>query len=214
MPKSLRKEILRKLFHLMELPALVVYSIIRHVWSDKAAGLALTALFLLLMEIEYVRLEVKPKFPEAIDVFRPREKDNVTGAIFFVAATIICFSVFDYTIAFTALLLTIFGDLASALIGIKFGKHKLFRKKSLEGFLAGLAMNLIVGALIMPDYPAIYLTMAFVASTVELLTGKLDDNLTVPLFAGFTGQLIAYEMQVNLTSLSGPLALIFKSIGF
>jgi dolichol kinase len=210
--RSIRAEILRKLFHLMELPMLLIYSFIRFLWAEKVAGLILTAFFLILMEVEYLRLELKPKFPDPFNVFRPREKDNVTGAIFFVAATIIVFGVFDYIIAFTALLLTVFGDLASAMIGIKFGKHKIFRKKSLEGFLAGLAINILVGALILPMYPAIYITMAFVASTVELLTGKLDDNLTVPLFAAFTGQLIAYEMQVNLSSAIGPLDILFKSL--
>jgi dolichol kinase len=216
MSKSLRKELLRKLVHLMELPVLAGYSIIRHVWSDKAAGLALTALFLILMEVEYVRLEVKPKIkiPNAFNVLRPHEKDNVTGAIFFVAATIIAFSVFDYPIASLALLLAIFGDLTSALVGIKFGRHKIFKKKSLEGFLAGLAINLLTGFLIMPDFPAIYVMMALVASTVELLTGKLDDNLTVPLFAGFTGQLIAYQMQANLSSFHGIADIIFRSLGF
>ena len=34
--------------------------------------------------------------------------------------------------------------------------------------------------------------MAIVASFVEVITNKLDDNLTVPLFAGFVGQMIVY----------------------
>jgi dolichol kinase len=164
------------------------------------------------MEVEYLRLEIKPKLPDSFKVFRPREKDNVTGAIFFVAATIIAVSVFDYPIAFLALMFTVFGDLTSSMAGIKFGKHKMFRNKSFEGFISGLAVNLLVGAFLMPGLPAIYIMMAFVASTVELLTGKLDDNLTVPLFAGFTGQLIAYAMQVDFSSAAGPLDIIFKSI--
>jgi len=189
----------------MELPILLAYAVTRYFWSEKIAILVLTGIFLLLMEIEYIRLEVKPKIPNAFNVFRAREKDNVAGSIFFVAATIMAFSVFDYSIALTALLLTVFGDLAAALIGIKFGKIKIFRQKSLEGFLAGLVMNLCVGFLIMPDFPALYITMAFVASTVELLTGKLDDNLTVPLFAGFTGQIIAFMTRADLTAFPGPL---------
>ena len=212
MPKSLRKEILRKLFHLLEVPVLLAYSFCRYFWSEKVAILALTALFLVLMEVEYVRLEVKPKLPRILNILRPREKDNVAGSIFFIAATIIVFAVFDYTIALTALLLTVCGDLASALVGIKFGAHKIFRQKTLEGFLAGLVVNLAVGFLILPDFPAIYVTMAFVASTVELLTGKLDDNLTVPLFAGFTGQIMAYMMQANLGSFPGPMEWLFKLI--
>lgn len=200
------------MFHLMEVPVLLVYALTRFFWSEKIAILALTGLFLLLMEIEYIRLEVKPKIPNAFNVFRAKERDNVAGSIFFVAATIMAFSVFDYSIALVALLLTVFGDLAAALVGIKFGKIKIFRDKSLEGFLAGLVMNLVVGFLIMPDFPALYITMAFVASTVELLTGKLDDNLTVPLFAGFTGQIVAFMTRVDLSAFPGPMQWFFNLI--
>ncbi|HRY91187.1 MAG TPA: hypothetical protein P5229_02485, partial [Candidatus Gracilibacteria bacterium] len=200
----------RKLFHLLEIPVLFGYSFARYFWSEKIAIMVLTALFLLLMEIEYVRLEVKIKLPSFLDVLRPRERNNVTGAIFFVAATIIVFAAFDYGVALLALFLTVFGDLASALIGIKFGKHEIFRHKTMEGFIAGLITNLLVGWMIIPMYPAVFITMAIVASVVELLTGKLDDNLTVPLFAGFTGQVIAYSIGATLTGFPGPLEPIFR----
>ena len=212
MSTSIKKEILRKLFHLMELPVLLAYTVCRYFWSEKVAILALTAMFMVLMEIEYVRLEMKPKLPRLLNIMRPHEKDNVAGSIFFIAATIIVFAVFDYSIALTALMLTVCGDLASALFGIKFGKHRIFRKKTLEGFLAGLAVNLLVGFLMLPAFPAIYVIMALVASTVELLTGKLDDNLTVPLFAGFTGQIIAFLMQADLSAFPGPMEWFFKLI--
>jgi dolichol kinase len=210
--KSLKKEILRKMFHLMEIPVLLAYTFARFLLSERIAIMVLTGIFLLLLEIEYVRLEVKPKIPRFLDVLRPHERNNITGSIFFVSATIISFAVFDYGIALLALLLTVFGDLASALIGIKFGRHRIFKSKTMEGYLAGLAMNLLVGFLIIPAYPAVFITMAIVASTVELLTGKLDDNLTVPLFAGFTGQIIAYSVQANLTAFPGPLDWLFKFI--
>ena len=208
--RSLKKEILRKLFHLLEIPVLIGYSLIRYFWSEKISIIVLTALFLLLLEIEYIRLEVKLKIPSFMDILRPHERNNITGSIFFISATIISFAVFDYGIALLALLLTVFGDLTSALIGIKFGKHVIFKKKTMEGFLAGLGTNLLVGFLLIPAYPAIYITMAIVASTVELLTGKLDDNLTVPLFAGFTGQIIAYTLHANLTLFPGPLEPLFR----
>lgn len=210
MPKSLRKEILRKLFHLLEIPVLLFYSLMRFYWSDRAALLGLTVLFLVFLEVEYVRLEVRPKIPKEYNIFRARERDNVTGSIFFIAATIIVFAAFDYPIALTALLLTVFGDLTSALVGIKFGKHKLFRKKSWEGTLAGFLINLAVSALILPGYPFIFVPMALMASTVELLTGKLDDNLTVPIFAGFTGYLLAAAIQADLGGFPGPIEWLFK----
>jgi phytol kinase len=212
--KSLRKEILRKLFHLMELPVLLGYTVIRHLFSERIAILVTTALFLVLLEIEYVRLEYKPKIPKMLDGFRARERNNVTGAIFFIAATIIVFAAFDYPIAIAALLLTVFGDLSSALVGIKFGRHFLYKEKTVEGFLAGFFTNCLIGYLLLPAYPLLFLSMALVASLVELLTGKLDDNLTVPLFAGFTGQMLTYLLQIPLETFPGPIMESFLKIFF
>lgn len=186
------------------------YSMIRFYVDERFAILGLTALFLLLLQIEYIRLEAKPKIPQIINVFRPRERNNVTGSIYFVAATIIVFSAFDYGIALLAMLLTVFGDLVSALVGIKFGTHRIFKKKTLEGSLAGLVANTAIGFLFIPAFIVIYLPMAVVASFVEVITNKLDDNLTVPLFAGFTGQMIALLLQVDLTAFPGPLSFFFS----
>jgi len=58
--------------------------------------------------------------------------------------------------------------------------------------VAGFVANLAVGFVVLPQFFYIVVPMAVVASFVELITNKLDDNLTVPLFAGFMGQLIVY----------------------
>lgn len=207
---SFKKEFLRKAFHLMEIPLLLGYSVIRFYWSEQGALIVLTALLLILLEIEYIRLEVRPKLPRAFNVFRAREKNNVTSTFFFVSATIIAVSAFDYGIAMLALFLTVFGDLASALIGIKYGKHVLFRKKTVEGFMAGLVTNVFVGYLFFPALPQLFVSMAVVASIVELLTNKLDDNITVPLFAGFTGQMLIYMFGLEIIAFPGPLVELFK----
>jgi dolichol kinase len=209
MGNKLKKEIARKMFHLLEIPLVLGYSLIRFVWSGQVAIVVLTALLLILLEVEYIRLEMRPKIPQILNLFRHREQNNVTGTVFFIIATIICFAVYDYSIALLALFLTVFGDLFSALIGIKWGKHKIFRSKTLEGFFAGLVVNLFVGYLLFAEFPLIFIPMAFVASFVELSTNKLDDNLTVPLFAGFTGQMIVYVAGIHLMSFPWPISWLF-----
>ena len=70
----------------MEIPVLLAHSIIRYYWSERIAILALTALFLLLLEVEYIRLEIRPKLPKilnfsVIDFVRPHVKrwiDNLS----------------------------------------------------------------------------------------------------------------------------------------
>lgn len=212
MGKSLKIEILRKMFHLLELPVVLTYSFVRYFWDERVAILALTALLLFLLEVEYVRLEMKLKHPgiKAISaIFRPKERNNVASTVFFITATIIVFGAFDYSIAMLALLLTVFGDLVSALVGISYGRYKLFKKKTYEGFFAGLAANLFVGWIFIPEFPLIFISMAVVASIVELLTNKLDDNITVPLFSGFFGQMLVYIFVLKLPEFPEPLGWMF-----
>lgn len=203
--KDLRKELIRKCIHLLELPVLLAYTLIARLYGTKPAILALTALLVILLEIEYIRLEYKLRLPLVVDILRRRERDNVASNIFFVAATIICFAAFDYQVAILALLLTVFGDLAAALVGLKFGRTRIHRRKTLEGFLAGLIVNLSIGFLLMPDQIIIFGPMALTASLVELWTGKLDDNLTVPLAAGFVGQVLFYYFQIQIAAFPGPI---------
>jgi len=94
--------------------------------------------------------------------------------------------------------MTVFGDLFAALIGKTFGKTKIINGKTVLGTLAGFTANVVVGVLILPGYLKIVIPMAFVATLVELLTNKLDDNLTVPISAGFAGQMLVYFFALEL----------------
>jgi len=142
--------------------------------------------------------------------FRRRERNNITSSVFFVLATIVAIAVFDYDVAILALLLTVFGDLVSALVGIRWGKHKLFRNKTIEGSLAGLVMNLLVGYCVLPTLPTVFVPMALIATIVEVGTNKLDDNLTVPMFSGFVGQMIVYIFVIELPGFPEPFGWIFN----
>lgn len=202
-------ELFRKLFHLSGLFIVVIYTLLLNYFSPSIAILAITGFLLILLEIEYIRLEHKPKLAAIFyTLFRKHEKNNIAGSVFFVISCIICFAAFDYWIAVLAMFMTVFGDLFAALIGRSFGKLKIWRKKTLVGTMSGLAANLIVGLLILPAFPIIYLPMAFIATFVETITNKLDDNLTVPLFAGFSGQMIVKLFDLQLPSLD------FSILGF
>lgn len=195
--RKLRREIPRKLFHLFGLVLVFGYSVIDMFFGKQIALLSLTGLLLVLMEIEYVRLEHAVSLPGRItSLMRKHEKDRVTGAVWLTAGCIISFAVFDYTIAYLSFFFVIFGDTFASLIGIAFGKRKIYRKKSWAGFLGGLTANLVCGWLIMPEQPFVYVSMALTASTVEVFTSKLDDNFTVPLFAGFVGFLMTTLLAV------------------
>ena len=204
MKNKLKKEILRKLFHLYQLPVILGYIVLKYYFSEGMAIFALAIILMLVLELESLRLEWKVKVPDPLGIMRKHEKSRVTGGLYMIISTIIVFSVFDFKIALVALLLTVFGDLASAIIGIRFGRHRFKNGKSWEGLIGGLIINLIVALIFLFEYPLIAVTMALVASFVELTTYKLDDNLTVPLFSAFSGHIVAYILGISLVQLTNP----------
>ncbi|MEK6947022.1 MAG: phosphatidate cytidylyltransferase, partial [Nanoarchaeota archaeon] len=124
---------------------------------------------------------------------RAKEENRVCGVVYFLSASIISLAVFDNKIALAALLMTTFGDMIAAVVGKRYGTTLIYRNKTWAGFLGELAINLVVGFLIL-DSIYIILGMAFVATIVETMVDELDDNLMIPLFSGFVGQIILFSL--------------------
>jgi len=185
---SFLREVGRKVIHLTILIAIAGYAFIEEVFSKQAALLTLVGLLLFFLVLEYFRLERGWKMPFFSIFIRPKEQDRLYGVIFFLSATIISLAVFDYKIAIAALFMTTFGDMTAALIGKKYGTSLLYKNKTVVGGIAELTVNLIVGILVLGNiYVAIL--MAFAATASETIVDELDDNLIIPLVAGFVGQL-------------------------
>jgi phytol kinase len=186
------REVSRKIVHMLILLVIAGYVIIDKIYGKIYALMALILLLLLFLILEYIRLDLEIKMPLFDYLIRPRETNQMYGVIYFISATIICLSVFDFRIALTALLMTTFGDMSAALFGQKFGKTVLFKKKTIVGGGAELIVNMIIGILILINYSNIYtiIVMALTATVVEILVENIEDNLAVPLFTGFIGQLL------------------------
>jgi len=197
--KKIISEIFRKTIHFSGLFLIILYTFILNEFSKTWANLTLVAVLLILLEVERIRIEHKPKIVAIFkELFRKREEENISGAVFFVISCIICFAVFDYWIAILALLMTVVGDLVSALMGRIFGKTKIYKDKSIVGTVSGLFANISVSMFVLSGFPILTLIMASIASFTEMITIKLDDNLTVPLFAGFFGQIYLYYSGIIL----------------
>ena len=200
-----KKEVARKGVHLLSIFFVLIYLLFVYLFSHRAGIFALIFLLILLIIFEYVRIELKKKIP-LISRFwwvkRDCEKEAMGSEVFFLIGSIICLAIFDVRIAFAAIFMTTFGDLAAAMIGRKFGKHKLkfMKRKSWEGVIAEFIVNIIVGFIFIrplftvgftfgqPIWPVI-ITMAVVATAVETMISKLEDNLVIPVFSGFAGQI-------------------------
>jgi len=200
---NFKQEIGRKAIHLMSIFYLIIYFVFSSLYNHNIALLALTVLLLLFITFEYFRIERNTKVP-LVSFFwrykREKEKHKFGGEVFFLTGSILVLALFDIRIATAAILMTTFGDLVAAIIGKTFGKTYIIKNKSLEGTSAELITNIVIGLLIIRTGPffkfagtpiwSIIIIMALTATIVETLVNKLDDNLMIPLFSGFAGQMM------------------------
>ena len=197
MANSLTFELRRKLIHLTSLTPIIIYVLIAKYISKSVALLSLTFFLIVFLSMEFIRIIHKKKLPFIHVFYRHKEKNKIASHVYFMLGIVIAFSIFDFRIAFVALLMTLFGDFAAALVGMKFGKHKIksVPHKKWEGVIAELVVNLFIGAFFLQNW-IIVLVMALTATFVETFFIHADDNMIIPLFAGFNGQIALIILQV------------------
>lgn len=116
----------------------------------------------------------------------------VSGGAPVLMAGVLVNLLFPPEIAAASLAVMLTGDAAAALVGRKFGRHKLVNGKSLEGtisfVLVGFGMLSAVGAVCRtaPNFYFTGIAAVILAAIVELFTAqlKIDDNFTIPVTVG------------------------------
>ncbi|MGC9363831.1 MAG: diacylglycerol/polyprenol kinase family protein [Fidelibacterota bacterium] len=115
------------------------------------------------------------------DITRPHEHANhLTGASYLLLGSLLVVYLFPKTIAVIAMLFILVGDPSACLVGMAYGKIRLSRSKTLEGTLAFIAASLLVTWWIPGVDLYVKLAGAVLAGGLELVTGRLDDNLVIP----------------------------------
>ncbi len=123
---------------------------------------------------------------KSITIYKDKEQVRISSMTLFLLGCFLSFLLFERTIAFCVMVFLIFGDLSAKMLGLAYGKHKLFNK-TLEGSLAHLLACLVLGYILhlfvyMPS--SLIFIGAFVATIVEVLPFNIDDNLSVPVITG------------------------------
>ncbi len=187
---KLVKEIKRKSIHITGLSVPVGILVFGRVYTAVMIALALAVALLL----EAGRLKGKIRLPQV----RDHEEEKVAGYIYYILGSLLTVLLFQPMIAVTSMLMLSLGDAASGLVGSVLensnvrGHNERWRVKPLPivagMFLACLAIGYLSSGL--TGLPLqVYLVGAVgatVADTVALVFWgrNLDDNLTIPLFAG------------------------------
>jgi phytol kinase len=183
-------EVLRKTVHLVSILIVLIYK-----FFGKDAVLWVLMLFLTTMLfLDYLRLDHGMKIPFFHTMYRDQEANRLGGHIYFTLGSIAAIAFCSKEIAYAAILMTTFGDMAAGLLGRFYGKKRVFKKifnndKSLEGSVSEFIVDLIVGFLVVGN-PIVSLVMAFFATLAETAVNKIDDNLVVPVLSGFFGQIV------------------------
>lgn len=186
-------EILRKGIHLCSLSIPIAY----YYMTKELALSILVPLLVFSLFLEFARHLIKPmgRYFDLLFGFllREHEKDSskktLSGATYVFISAVITILIFPKVIVVLAFSVLIIGDIAAALIGRRFGKHK-FLAKSLEGTLAFFVFSSFL-VLLTPkvEYLFIEYIIGFAAVAVGAIAeniayGWADDNLTIPLSVG------------------------------
>lgn len=196
MIKKHKGEVFRKAIHFSLILLPLAYRYV--VGYDKRITLfVLISLLVLALLVEIFRMK-HPTFKRIFfDVFglmlRSREYHDFTSATYMLISVVICIAAFPPEIAFVSISFLAIGDTLAALVGVQFGKRKLFRTdKSLEGSIACFVGTFIFALFYLN--PIMAFAGAFTASLAESTPIWVDDNIKVPITSGIVMMLVNYAV--------------------
>jgi len=130
-------------------------------------------------------------FERTSDIKKPPGR----GVIFAVTGSLLVLQLFPKDIALASIVILIFADPTSYLVGKTFGKTKSFidKRKNIEGHITGALISSLLAMFFISPCLAMagsLIAMLFESLIIEIQKIELDDNLIIPLTAGTTMFLI------------------------
>lgn len=190
---SYKSEVLRKSIHLSSLWMVVAIYFLEH--NQSIILFSLIFIGMVLFEVLRRKSDVGHRLTHKLmgGILRGHEDGqgtySLTGAFYVCLAVLMALILFSKAVVISAVSIMLLCDTAAALIGRKFGKHKIL-DKSMEGSTAFFIVAMII--LLLSSYWEINLKLyemvivALGATLIELLTSKIkmDDNISIVLGAG------------------------------
>jgi dolichol kinase len=185
-------EVRRKSIHMGSLVIPIGYAFVSKT-EAMVPLLAVTSFFVFFDIIRHHNRAIRRIYEKHLigSVIRQRERSRLVGSTYFMMGACLCVWLLDKPIAIVSLLVLIISDTIAALVGTTVGRVVLFGSKTLEGSAAFLLSALLI-VFVYPGVPFLWgVAGAIVATLVELLPLRVDDNLLIPLAMGFTIQGLA-----------------------
>lgn len=174
------KELLRQLIH-----ASGVFIVVLSYFISPNSLILVAALVLLLVVLLF-ELDKKYQIPFFSYIFRLcKRRDDERGFIYFFLGIILTLIIFKFNmpVANAAILILLFGDSASTIIGRRYGKIKipLSKDKTVEGSLAFFVVGLTLAITQVPLLPAF---LGALSGALAEAYSPVDDNIPIPLVSG------------------------------
>lgn len=126
-------------------------------------------------------------------IMRKGEVDGIAGTTWLIAGVTLVTSFCPRSIVSLALLFLAFADPLASFVGIRFGRIKVFGRKTLEGFLTAYLVCAIATYVFLStttDFGSTLIWISLIAGLIGSLAelvpvGKLDDNFTMPVLSAF-----------------------------
>jgi len=108
--------------------------------------------------------------------------------------------------ALVAILTLATADPLAAIVGIRYGRRRIVRNRTVEGSLAFFGATFLVAASVLGfgtgagvfTVIEAALMIGLAAAACELVPVRLDDNMTIPLFVGFVTWIVAGSLGIAL----------------
>jgi dolichol kinase len=186
---TLKKEIRRKLIHISGLSVPVGILIFGRVYTAAMIAVAL----LVALALEAGRLRGKIRLPET----REQEQNKVAGYVYYIFGSLLTVILFQPMIAVASMLMLSLGDAVSGIVGsvlqdsnVRTGGERSIKPFPVVSamFLTCLAIGYLSSGITQLPFP-VYLAGALGATAADSVAlffrnRSLDDNLTIPIFAG------------------------------
>lgn len=125
-------------------------------------------------------------------LLRDHETTQLTGSTYLLIGCFLTILFFEKWIAIVSLLILIIADALSAIVGKRWGKHMLWKDRSIEGCIVFLVSALLCVKIVPDSHFLIGTIGVIMAITVDILIHGINDNLTIPLSAGFVMQCLVW----------------------
>jgi diacylglycerol kinase (CTP) len=182
----------RKLWHMSGVTAIAIgYYYMPIFW----ARVTLLLLWLLFVPFDFWRLRSPFLNDIATHLFRPimreSEAKDLAGTTYLLSGVLLVSLIFPREIVLITLLYLAFADPMASVIGIKYGKDKIFGHKSLQGSVAAFVICTVVTLAVL-FYKGLMLDRIVIVSLLGGLigalaeavpVGRLDDNFSIPVIS-------------------------------